>query len=145
MNRILLLLTCVFISSSALAEIYKWVDDHGRTHYGDRPAGEADSLQVDVSKKGHMDSDTDRAEKRQRLLDAMQEDRFRKQQAADKQREQQQHAQRQCNHAKDRLKQYERAGYLYRLDKDGQRVVTSSEEREKVTERLRNEIRKNCS
>lgn len=145
MNKILLLLSCLYLSSNASAEIYKWVDDQGRTHYGDRPANQADSLEVDVSKKGHMDSDVDRAEKRQRLLNAMQEDRLREQQEADKQREQQQHAQRRCIYAKDRLKQYERAGYLYRLDKDGNRVVTSTEKREQMTEQLRKDIRKNCN
>ncbi|HEY9201247.1 MAG TPA: DUF4124 domain-containing protein [Gammaproteobacteria bacterium] len=145
MNKILLLLSCLYLSSNASAEIYKWVDDQGVTHYGDRPADEADSLEVDVSKKGHMESSADRAEKRQRLLNAMQEDRLREQQEADKQREQQQHAQRRCIYAKDRLKQYERAGYLYRLDKDGNRVVTSTEKREQMTEQLRKDIRKNCS
>lgn len=63
MNRILLLLTCLSLSSNVPAEIYKWVDDQGRTHYGDKPVDEADSLQVDVSKKGHMESSVDRAEK----------------------------------------------------------------------------------
>ena len=144
MNRILLLLTCLYLSSVS-AEIYKWVDDQGRTHYGDKPADQADSLQVDVSKKGHFDSSDDRAEKRQRLLNAMQEDRFRKEQEADEQRKQQQYAQRQCVIARDRLKQYERAGYLYRLDKDGNRVVTSTEKRERMTEKLRDDIRKNCN
>jgi len=127
------------------AEIYKWVDDQGNTHYGDKPAGQADSLQVDVSKKGHFDSSTDRAEKRQRLLDAMQEDRLRKQQEADKQREQREYAQRQCTVARDRLKQYENVGYLYRLDKDGNRIVIPTEKRDQLTEKLRNDIQKNCN
>lgn len=145
MKRILLLLTCLYLSSSVSAEIYKWVDDQGRTHYGDKPADEADSLQVDVSKKGHFDSSENRAEKRQRLLDAMQEDRLRKQQQADKQREQQQYAKRRCAVARDRLKQYESVGYLYRLDKEGNRVVIPTEKRDQLTERLRNDIRKNCN
>lgn len=145
MNRIILFLACLYLSSNASAEIYKWVDDQGRTHYGDKPADEADSMEVDVSKKGHMDSDTDRAEKRQRLLNAMQEDRLRKQQEADKQREQQQYAQRQCTLARDRLKQYESVGYLYRLDKDGNRIVMPTEKRDQLTEQLRSDIRKNCN
>jgi len=145
MNRILLLLTCLSLSSNVPAEIYKWVDDQGRTHYGDKPVDEADSLQVDVSKKGHMESSVDRAEKRQRLLNAMQEDRLKKQQEADKQREQQQQAQRQCTLARDRLKKYESVGYLYRLDKDGNRIVIPTEKRDQLTEKLRSDIRKNCN
>ncbi len=145
MNKILLLLICLYPGFNVSAEIYKWVDDQGHTHYGDKPADEADSLQVDVSKKGHFDSDADRAEKRQRLLDAMQEDRHRKQQEAEKQREQQQYAQRQCVVARDRLKQYESVGYLYRLDKDGNRVVIPTEKRDQLTEKLRSDIRKNCN
>jgi hypothetical protein len=145
MNRFLLFIACLYLSSNVSAEIYKWVDDQGRTHYGDKPAGEADPLQVDVSKKGHMDSGVDRAEKRQRLLNAMQEDRYRKQQQAEKQREQKQYAQRQCTLARDRLKQYESVGYLYRLDKDGNRIVMPTEKRDQLTEKLRDDIRKNCN
>jgi hypothetical protein len=145
MSRFLLFLACLYLGSNASAEIYKWVDDQGRTHYGDKPADEADSLQVDVSKKGHIASDADRSEKRQRLLDAMQEDRQRKQQQAEKQREQKQYAQRQCTIARDRLKQYESVGYLYRLDQDGNRIVIPTEKRDQLTEKLRDDIRKNCN
>lgn len=30
-----LILVCIFISVEASSEIYKWVDEEGRTHYGD--------------------------------------------------------------------------------------------------------------
>ena len=44
-HRLLLLLTLTFIvtASPVSAEIYKWVDDKGVTHYGDKPKGGANN------------------------------------------------------------------------------------------------------
>lgn len=37
-----ILLLSVVLSSSSNAEILKWVDENGRTHYGDQPSGDKD-------------------------------------------------------------------------------------------------------
>ncbi len=67
---------------SAHAAIYKWTDNKGHVHYGDKPGGasNAEQLNVDTSNTGIMPDDASRDEKRQRLLDAIQEDRQEKEQ-----------------------------------------------------------------
>ncbi|OOZ37659.1 DUF4124 domain-containing protein [Solemya velesiana gill symbiont] len=35
-------------SSSATAEIYKWVDEHGKIHFGDRPSRQLDVEEVEL-------------------------------------------------------------------------------------------------
>ena len=75
---VLLLLSLLFLQP-AHGEIYKWVDENGKTQYGDRPSSEnADVIQL---KKETFDSGnlSERADKRQKLLDVLQEERKEKQ------------------------------------------------------------------
>ncbi len=128
------------------SEIYKWQDEHGNTHYGDKPVNQPKSsqLEVDTSKKGHITPNAERADMRRNLINAMEEDRLRKEETEAKQRKAKQQRERQCAWARDRLAQYSRAGYLYDLDKEGNRVILSQDERNKVTTGLKDDIQKHC-
>lgn len=44
MNRLILL--CCFLATPAAADVYKWTDDEGRTHYGDRYRDGAERVTV---------------------------------------------------------------------------------------------------
>ena len=43
-----LCLVCLFTSGACVAEIYKWVDENGRVHFGDAPAEDQKVEQVDL-------------------------------------------------------------------------------------------------
>lgn len=43
-----LLLLCVLLSASAGAEIFRWVDEGGAVHFGDRPPSERAAEQVEL-------------------------------------------------------------------------------------------------
>ena len=43
-----LCLVCLFTSGACVAEIYKWVDENGRVHFGDAPAENQNVEQVDL-------------------------------------------------------------------------------------------------
>lgn len=144
MDRILITLVVLLHTQSASAEIYKWVDAEGKSHYGDKPVVHAQQLDIDITKKGHINTGESREEKRQKLLDAMSEDRARDNEEKEKKRVRQKKTERQCAWATDRLKRYERASYLYDLDKDGNRIAIPSEERDKRTEDLRKKISRYC-
>jgi hypothetical protein len=48
----LIIAVCAWLSLSSLAggEVYKWVDEHGKKHYGDRPPAQASASKVAVPK-----------------------------------------------------------------------------------------------
>jgi len=144
MERVFALILIIGVVPIANAEIYKWVDEQGRVHYSDKEITNSEALDLDTAKKGHINTGASREEKRRNLLDAMQEDKERQQKEQEKTREQKKKHDRSCVLAKHRLAQFERASYLYDLDKDGNKVITSNEDRSKKTAQLRKKIQKHC-
>ena len=134
----------VLLASAPQAEIYKWVDEQGRTQYGDKAIDKSEKIEVDTQKKGNIKSSKSREEKRQNLIDAFNEDRTRENENKAKLKKKRKKLERGCAVSKDQLRRYERAGYLYDLDKDGNRIVIDDEERKKDTESLRKRIKKYC-
>ena len=133
-------------SFSLHAEIYKWVDDKGNVHYSDQPARQSKQLNIsEESEQSDTVSKEDREERRKRLLQAFDEDRELKKEQQQKEQKQKARQDRNCAVAKDRLRRYTNASSLYDLDKDGNRVHLSNEERERSIERLRSQINKYCN
>ncbi len=142
-KTLVLFLLCV-LANNASAEIYKWVDAQGKTHYGDKPVENSEQLEVDIRKKGNITTSNARTDKRQKLLQAYNEDRQRENKELAEQRKQRKKNERGCVLAKDRLRHYERARSLYKLDKDGNRVIISNDVRQNSTMALRAKIKKLC-
>jgi hypothetical protein len=145
--RLLLYTAALLAVFPANAEIYKWVDDQGRVNYGDRAEADSSTLRIDIDappSAAPAGDSMSREEKRRRLLETMQEDRYEK-----KERRAQENADRARNHRrcivyKDRMRQIEHAGRVYSLDKDGNRIYMSDEERDKSTRELQASINKYC-
>jgi hypothetical protein len=141
-------LALFMLALPASAEVYKWTDSDGQVHYGDTPlaGGKAEELKVDAdSASGFALDDDARNEKRQRLLDAMQEDRLEKEAQREKNRVEKERRQHNCVVLKDRLRRAERASAMYKLDKDGNRVFYSDDQRKNSENRLREQIKKTCN
>ncbi len=143
--QIVLCSALYLVVASASAEIYKWVDEDGKVHYGDKPVENASEVSVDTSKKGHMNPGAARQDMQRRLVDAYDEDRQKKNEEQDKSRKQKKKLQAQCTRARDKLRRIMQASSLYDLDKDGNRVTLSKEQRLSSTQSLREHIRKNCN
>jgi hypothetical protein len=80
MKGVLLVLSLLLISAAVSAEVYKWVDDKGEVHYGDRPKGDQDApISIDTSSASKADAQESEKAKTQKLIDAM--DKSRKEQA----------------------------------------------------------------
>jgi len=61
------LMFTVALSFCAYAEIYKWTDENGKVHYGDRPPADANSKDIsDVEKRINTESDGDRFKRKYR-------------------------------------------------------------------------------
>ena len=141
----LILIVSILTSFSVHAEVYKWIDKQGNVHYTDRSVKDSREMNVYVedAKKKLVKTDA-RAEKRRKLVDAMQEDRKEKEKLKKQERKRKLNLKRKCQWAKDQLRGYETAGGIYSLDKDGERVILSDKERKKTTSRLRTDIKKHC-
>ncbi len=140
-----LLLTSTF---SVHAGVYKWVDENGKVHYGDQPKAAQPAVEMNVDDTAvtvpAFGGDISREEKRERLLEAMEEDRLEKQEKQEKQKAIKEQNRRKCNAYRDRMRHYERASALYKLDDNGNRVYMSDIDRAKATKDLRAKINKYC-
>ena len=135
---------CIFFSTGLKAEIYKWVDDQGDTHYGDKPVKDSQEINVDTDKKGHITPAKHREEKRRNLLETYDDDNARRAEKDAKNKKKKDDLKRRCERTKDQLRRYERARYIYDYDKDGNKIILSDDQRAKDTNSLRQSIKKNC-
>jgi hypothetical protein len=114
--------------------IYKWVDARGNVHYGDKPAVETvEKLNFKAQGSGAPPpNEAERRARQRRLLNVFQEEREAARSRAQKEKQRKARAQRNCNLARDRLRNLRHAAYLYDLDKQGNRVILSDQKREQA-------------
>lgn len=144
----LILLYILTVPIAAHAGVYKWVDDNGKVHYGDQPQVSQPTVEMNIDDTAPAPSFSDdvlsREEKRERLLQSMEEDRVEKQEKREKQQAAKEQNRQKCNQYRDRMRHYERANSLYKLDKDGNRVYISDADRISATKNLQAKIKKYC-
>ncbi len=133
-------------STFATAEVYKWVDTHGKIHYGDRPpATGVDSHSMSLPPAPARDADHEQRNlKRRRLLEAFEAERAERDQAeAEAEAAKAKRAQ-QCERARRQLAGFARANIVYTTDESGTRTYMSDEERSDAADRTRVWIGKHC-
>ncbi len=123
----------LFSAVAAAQGVYKWVDGNGRVHYGERPPGGAQAtpmeLRQSLTPAPSATVEQDRLENQRRLLESFQEERARKQEHAAKAAKGAEERKRNCALARDRLRRVQEAGFLYNIDKNGERRILSDGER----------------
>jgi hypothetical protein len=140
-------LLIVFLSPAAQAAgVYKWVDEQGKVHYGDRPGGNnASKIVVPSSPPPSDKSLSERNAKRDKLLQTMEEERTLKEEDSRKAKQKSEERRQRCIEAQDKLKLYERARYIYKPAEGGQEIIFSEEEREKVTVEAKKAVEEWCN
>lgn len=112
------------VAPTGHAEVYKWVDEKGRVHYGDRPLGES-AKKVDIkptpSDPANAASEARRREQRDRLLEAFEEERKEKKEAERVAREERAKKDELCTRVDKELTELGRGGRFYIQRKDGAR------------------------
>jgi hypothetical protein len=128
------------------AGVYKWVDEQGRVHYGDRAPGDS-ARELKIRPRGTtgpVPSETQRRERTRRLLDVFAEERRERKEQAERERQRRAQAVEYCARARDRLRNLERSSYVYELDRDGNRVVLSQARRDQALNEARAAIKRWC-
>jgi hypothetical protein len=129
----------------AFAQVYKWVDEKGVTHYGERPplGRKADAVEQRLANPAPAPEKALQPDWKEKEIE------FRKRRIASEQSEakdrQKEMSQRQaCNQARDQLAQFKSARRLYRLDEKGERVFQSDDERNAAVARLDQLVAERC-
>lgn len=148
-RRVALALGACLLAAAAQAQVYKWVDEKGRTHYGEKPPEGAKASEVarptppsDPAKARAPDDWRRKAREAKR-------DKVQREQADEhaRQREASLRAQRErrCRDARIALDRLENVHNLYKYDERGERVYLGDAEREPEKARVRGEIREHCA
>jgi hypothetical protein len=133
--------------SAGAQEIHRWTDAQGRVHFGDRPpeaAGAYAPSGAAPAAGGTANPEAERAQRRQKLLDAYQQERADRAEGEARQKAEEAERQRRCAQARDRLARYERGGRIYEPLPNGEHRFLSDAERDAELRTARNEEKRHC-
>ena len=143
--RLFVLFITVIYATFLSAQVYKWVDENGKTHYSDKPHDE-NAEAIHIEKTPTLDTDHDsRVEKQRRLLEVMAEERqetkqLKAQAAAEKLKREVN-----CAKARKNLQDIMNAGFLYKKTNDPLNlIVYSDEERKDITTKAKKAVQDWC-
>jgi hypothetical protein len=134
-------------ASSALAEFYRWTDEAGRVHYGERPPAEGAERIAIESPSTATDPPPDEAARRarrERLLESFEYERSRKAEAAAEAERREQRRRRDCDRAKQAWARLNYPGPIYLTDEEGTRRYLDEAGRVAEKARLRPAYRQAC-
>ena len=129
----LFLASVIVLASMSLltvADVFRWEDENGNVHFGDRPDVDT-AKRVEVEQRGGTVETLpeERAQRQQRLLGAFAEERRQKKEAEVQAREEKEQRRRTCVEVRDQLRQMVDGGFTwYNLDDDGNRVYMAETE-----------------
>lgn len=142
------ILASLAFSSGIDAGVYRCVDKDGRVHFADRPRADCQSETINIRRAPPIQTPapdaSERREKQQRLLRAWEEERKQRQETTAKAKQEKAEQERRCTVARDRLRSYRDAAYLYELDKDGKRKIVSDAEKQRTIQELEEAIKRYC-
>lgn len=152
-------LTCDWLAAARLAcglwclasppvwagDIYRWVDEHGKVQFGDRPPAGGNAQEIRVhDNAGTRVPDESRQARTERLLKEFETERAeRAEQEAAAEREAAQRAAA-CEEARNRYFEYQNAGYLYEWDEHGEKRVLSDAQHRKARAEASADVDKWC-
>jgi hypothetical protein len=151
MNRKIacLIMLTVSVSGIALAnDIYKWTDEDGNVHYGDRPTGVQSEERVAVSSRPTDPAAVQaRIDARRERAAAAKDEEVAEPQGPSEEELQAQAKERaeRCETYKARLQKFVTSRRLYRHDENGERVYLDEEEAQAARERVENQVEEYCS
>lgn len=127
-------------AAAAAGDLYRWVDEEGKVHFGDRPPSqaEAENIESELPPINSADGGTPQTAPRQQA-------RLQQEYESRHQREQQQRQQqmaRACHNARRQLRILQ--GRVAFVDGNGEEVKMTERERQRQAEQLQREIGRVC-
>lgn len=143
----LLFLSPLFFMQISHAEVYKWIDENGKTVYGDKPNSEAaHKVKIKIKQTPEKNSAANqRLKQQQKLLGVMQEERHAKFLLKEEMKKQDAAQQEKCTELIKKLQEVKIATHLYEDTGDPNNPRIYTEEERKVGEgKLAAYIKENC-
>jgi len=143
-----LILAVTVTGTVSASEIYKWVDEDGGIHYGDRPTGAASEERLTVRSRptdpeavqsqvvARLNAQTTMAEAAANAPQGPSEEELR---AEARERAEK------CSTYRQRLEKFVHSRRLYREDENGERVYLDEDETLAARERVQNQVEEYCS
>jgi hypothetical protein len=127
------------------AEIYKWVDEEGRTHYGEKPQGEGAS-KISVDSNPDIDENLEiHNQKRDKLLKIYEEERNMKEEKKQQAEKEERELREKCIALENELKEMQQSGVVfYDLDENDERKYISEQELAAQIEQMQRQYDKYC-
>lgn len=145
MTALLSALLCCGPIGAATAQVYKWVDENGVTHYGERPPQNRKAQTVETKPMTAPGSSPARPPDWQEKNLEFQKRRIERAQQAEREQQEAQEKRKRCIVARDDLEYMQSARRLYDLNDKGERVYLDDAERSAAIERARRGVEKSCS
>lgn len=135
--------------SPAASEIYKWTDENGTVHYGDRPSGAGSEVRLNIA------SESTDPERVRQIVQARADARAERQEAEaaraaeepspEELRAEAKARAQKCTEFKDRLQKFVTSRRLYRHDENGERVYLDEEQALAARADVQEKIEEYCS
>jgi len=142
---LILLAGISFASTNVYSEVYRWVDEQGNIHFGDKAHAnkQAQDITQDTRLK-NLDHSADRTRQSLKQIELRQQ----AQSTESQQRQSQQHSNSKqlnkvCSEAKQRLRVLQ--GRVYFVDDNGQEVKVTEKELQQQADALKKQIKQYCS
>lgn len=147
MTQFLLGIIAILFCNITYADIYQWVDEHGHTQFSDEPPKQGNYQTLDINTTPRTATPTINSDaikqRQQKQLQAFEEERLAKQQAQRELTQKKQQLHSECLRAKDYLELIQTA-QVYQLDKQGQRVYKTEEQRQQEIKRVEQAVKNHC-
>ena len=144
--RAILMMGVLLPGLASAAGVYKWVDEHGNVHFGDRPQGEgAESVQIRESSPDSHNQQ--RVEKLIRAQEARRKQKEQDEEARQKEEAERATAERHaeyCKQVRKNLQTLKTGGRIYKPLDDGERHYFNDEEMVAEIKRLEAAIAERC-
>lgn len=135
----------IFVPMIVVAEIYKWVDEDGRVHYGEKPPVE-DASKVEIKDSPRVDDSLQQQSiDQQKLLQIYEEERNLKKEEKLKAEKEKAERKKQCQYLASELSDLKQGGMaFYDLDEKGERKYYSEAELASYIGQKQKEYDKSC-
>lgn len=139
------------VSASGIAfanDIYKWTDEDGNIHYGDRPTGDATEQRLAINSRATDPSKVNaRVQSRHTARKAAEEAAASEPEGPTKDELRAKAAERsqKCDTYKARLQKFVQSRRLYKEDENGERVYLDEEQTQAARERVENQVQEYCN